>query len=261
MSARPSAPCSSLQSLTAAPKRPASLVGARARPVGDRSGSAPCAAQRARRQLGHLPRADHQHLALRRSRRTPGARARSPPSSTETGLRAIAVSRRTRRATRNAPWKQALSIGAGAAVADGALVRLLHLPQDLRLAQDQRIEAAGDAEEVRARPRRRAVHKGGRRAPARSRRRAGPAPPPAPARRGRRLGRWPRRSRPGCRSTAAPPRAPRGAPPARRATLSISSGTTASRSRTPTGAVLCETPRTRRSMAAPPMTQAAWRRK
>ena len=55
------------------------LLGARARPVDDRQRGA-VRAQRARRQLRHLARADDQHVPLARSRRTPGARSRPRPS-------------------------------------------------------------------------------------------------------------------------------------------------------------------------------------
>ena len=168
---------------------------------------------------------------------------------TDTGLRAIAVSRRTRRATRNARWKQVVRIGARASVPDGRLVRLLGLPQDLRLAEHQRVEAGGDPEQVVDRLGRRAARRGARTSspgaatPARRARRS-----PSAARRASRVvgggveldavagGQQHRLAHDGQRRQLGE----RG--------LDRVRGPTASRSRTATGAVRWETPRTSRSM-------------
>ena len=106
MSATPSAAGSSLQSLTAAPKRPAiSSARARVRLVTVRV--APCvrSVRAASSDIFPAPTTSTWRLS-----KPPNTWRTSSIATelTETGLRAIAVSRRTRRATRNALWKQAL---------------------------------------------------------------------------------------------------------------------------------------------------------
>ena len=226
------------------------LVGARARPVGDRQRRA-VRAQRARRQLRHLARADDQH-APPREVADDLARELHRDGADRHRVAGDRVSRRTRRATRNAPSsKQVRSTAPAVPCWTAASYACLVWPEDLRLAHDQRIEAGGDAEQV-ADGRRVAVLVevlGQIRPPATPARRASTLGQPG-ARRGRRRRRR-RTARRGCRSTASPPRGRRAARSARRAPPSTASGSTASRSRTATGAVRCETPTSSRSMVAP----------
>ena len=247
---------------TSAPKRAASSSARGARAVGDGQRRA-VRAQRARRQLGHLAGADDQHAppveaAEHLARELDRHRADRHRVARDRGL-APHAPRDAERALRSRRSGSAPAVP----VLHGGVVRLLDLPQDLRLADDQRIQAGGDAEQVVHRLGVARARRGARRAPA-------PATParrasalaPARAARASRVGRRRRRSRRGCRcdssaaSRTAGQRRQLGAARPRSA-----SGTTASRSRTATGAVRCDTPRTRQSMSAPPIVHAAWRRK
>ena len=55
---------------------------------------------------------------------------------------------RTRLPTPNDQWNSLLSIGPVQRRSGGGLERVLHLAEDLRLADDERIEAGGHAEQV-----------------------------------------------------------------------------------------------------------------
>jgi hypothetical protein len=67
---------------------------------------------------------------------------------TDTALRAISVSVRTCLANRERLLEQAVEDHADGSGLAGVLVGVLDLPEDLRLADDQRVQARGDAEEV-----------------------------------------------------------------------------------------------------------------
>ena len=223
-------------------RRPAPRARPR-RPVGDGQRRA-LRAQRARRQLGHLAGADDQHpppveAAEHLARELDRHRADRHRVARDRGL-APHAPRDPERALRS---RRSGSAPAVPRLDARASCACLHLPQDLRLADHQRIEAGGDAEQVVhrlgvARVRKGAASSSARRTPARARQVGAERAQRAPSRSTRR-----RRPRRGCRCdssaasrsrrqrrqlAAAPPR------PARR--------TTASRSRTATGAVRCDTP-------------------
>ena len=113
------------------------------------------------------------------------------------------------------PVKQLAQHRPGAAPAGGGLERVLHLSEDLRLADDQRVEAGGDAEQMlrrrlvaeREQVRREAL---GRQRMVVAEERDDVLARP------RRGSRWPRRSRTGCTWTARPTRRPMAAWPALR---------------------------------------------
>ncbi len=202
-------------------------------------------------------------ISTRRRAKSPTTwRAKSTATElTDTGLRAIAVSRRTRRRdAERALLEAGAEHRARGAVLDGGLVRLLGLAEDLRLAHDQRIEAGGDAEQV--------AH-GGR----------VPVLVEVLCQIAHGDARAPRQhfGQPGGRAVGVVDgdvqldavagrdhhrlahRRQRGQLGERRA--ATASGSTASRSRTATGAVRCETPTSSRSMDAPPIFYTACRMK
>ena len=55
---------------------------------------------------------------------------------------------RTRLPTANDEWNRRLSTGPAVCALAGGRVRLLDLAENLRLADDQRVEAGGDAEQM-----------------------------------------------------------------------------------------------------------------
>ena len=185
----------------------------------------------------------------RGDRRTRGRPARPPPTTRWTSpwrsrsRSAPAWPRRTRaRGSGRAPrrWRRPVA---------GGVERVLELAEDLGLADHQRVERGGDPEDVADG----VVARRGRRA--RRRRSAGghaAALGQHAAHRGHRLlavagRRWRRRSRRGCRSRSASPRATPGARTRASSSASVSSSGTASFSRTATGAVRHEMPTTNSS--------------
>ena len=163
----------------------------------------------------------------------------------------IAVSVRTRLATANARVTHRARVPLSAPAATRDLVGLLDLPEDLRLAEDHRVEARRDAEHVLAPRRRRASRRGssrGRRRCARRRARASSSRMARERRVDRRV-RPPtaaraRRPRRGCTSTGRGPRRARCRAARRASTAGSASAPPASFSRTSTGAVRCERPTT-----------------
>ncbi len=201
----------------------------------------PLLGERLRGQLARLAGADDQHLAVAQVADRARGRGRPRRSTTLTrlpaerglGADALAGLQRGR--------EQAVGQRAGRAGLERRLVGALDLALDLGLADDHRLQAAGHAEQL---ARGVAV---ARRVDDRRRARSGGCRPgsPAPTARcpRRRPGRRRRgRARCGCRSRSRPPRGPRVASSSvrvkRRASVSVS----AIRSRSATGAVLCEMP-------------------
>ena len=126
---------------------PGQLLGPAPRAVGHVHRQRALVDQVARGELAHLPRPDQQHrLALealedppRQLHRRVGDRHREPP---DLGLRPHALGRAERLAHQGVEHRArgARGLGEGEGV--------LHLPQDLRLAQDHGVEARRDAERV-----------------------------------------------------------------------------------------------------------------
>ena len=139
----------------------------------------------------------------------------------------ISVDVRTSLATANERWNIWCSVRAERAGAVGLAHRLLHLAEDLRLAEDHRVEPAGDAEGVARR--RRAFEHVGVRAQASPLHAAHVGQPVDRRRDARSRGRR-RRPRCGCRSTRS--RLPR---PARGARGTPAASSPAARARTRTG--------------------------
>ena len=101
-----------------------------------------------RGQLAHLAGADHQHAPASRGRRKSSAPARRPRSSPR--RRPSRGPFRSARACRRAndEWNRRFRTGPTVWASAARRVRLLHLAEDLRLADDERVEAGGDAEQV-----------------------------------------------------------------------------------------------------------------
>ena len=159
-------------------------------------------------------------------------------AAADRGLGAHALAGRERLA------EEAVHERAGRVLHQRELVRALHLPLDLGLADDHRVEAGGDAEQVARRVGRCAASRGGR--PARS---AGCRPARARIPSAVRLGLHVVADRPcrapcGCRSRARPPRGCARVETSSRSTLTARPSGSATRSRSSTGAVLCEMPMT-----------------
>ena len=114
--------------------------------------------------------------------------------------------RATRRAALTARLKRRVQQRPTVSLLDGRLIGLLHLGENLRLADDHAVEAARHAEQVRRRRPGRPARTDASRFP--SGRAGGNRPRRPPPRCGRapRRARRPGRARRGCRSTGAPPR-------------------------------------------------------
>ena len=222
-------------------------------PVGDEHRRDALLGQRPRGQLGGLARADDQHVAARerrrarRARRRPRPRRRSPPPAP------IAVSRPHALAGRQRGAEQLVGQRPGRARGERELVGALDLALDLGLADDHRLQAARHAVEVArgvaVRVRVDALEQLGRA-------QAGaPGEHPEHGRlRLHRVARRRRRARCGCRSRARPPRGSPGGRRARAGTARRACRSARSRSRSASGAVLCDVPSSSSSLtpAAPP---------
>src|SRR3954469_1932718 len=140
-----------LRELVEGADRPAEAVGQRAGAagvaVGDEDRRDALVGQRLRRALARLARADDDDAALREvadglARELDGDRRDADPLAADAGLRADALARLERGA------EQAVRHRAGRARRQRELVRAADLALDLGLADDHRLEPAGDAVEL-----------------------------------------------------------------------------------------------------------------
>ena len=142
---------SSFSVIASAPKRSASCLAALERAVGDRD----------RLRLARARNASPRARSSRRRRPAAGAGPRSTGkmrSASFTAAAAIEIDAlpmsvcvRTSFATANVRWNSRFSTRPSEPAGFRRAHRLLHLAEDLRLAQHHRVEAAGDAERVRHR--------------------------------------------------------------------------------------------------------------
>ena len=220
--------------------------------VGDEDRLDALGGERARGQLGGLAGADDQHpavsqLAERALRELDGDRGDRQRALRDPGLRAGALAGGERVA------EQPVEDRPGRALDERQLVGALDLALDLGLADDHRVEARGDAEEMLGRRASRAASRGcptssvgwmlglAREQPEREATRPRPGRP----RRGR--------ARSGCRWRSPPPRGSRALERARRRTPTARPSVSAIRSRSSSGAVLWETPSARSSLTPAPL--------
>ena len=103
--------------------------------------------QVAGRQLDHVAGADEQGRVLANPVKIRRASC-TPAEATETALAPIAVSERTRLATAKVVWNSRFSNGPDCAALLRGPVGILELAEDLRFAENQRVEARGDAEQM-----------------------------------------------------------------------------------------------------------------